>query len=59
MFTYILCDFEYGYEGFFYQKVNELGLVVEMLDVDGNAIDPNGSYGAFVVDANPPIPSWA
>ncbi len=59
MFTYILCDFEYGYDGLFYQKVNELGLVVEMLDVDGNVIDPTGSYGAFVVDANPPTPSWA
>lgn len=59
MYTYILCDFEYGYEGLFYQKVDELGNLVEMLDELGNVIDPVGSYGAFVVDPFPPTPSWA
>lgn len=59
MFRYILCEFEYGYQGLFYQKVNEQGLVVEMLDELGNLIYPVGSYGAFVVDPFPSTPSWA
>lgn len=59
MFRYILCEFEYGYQGLFYQKVNEQGQVVEMLDESGNIIYPVGSYGAFVVDPVPPVPSWA
>lgn len=59
MYTYILCDFEYGFEGFFYQEVDEYGSVVRMTDLDGNTLDPTGSYGAFVVDANPPRPIWA
>lgn len=59
MYRYILCDFEYGYEGLFYQEVNEYGVVVRMTDLDGNTIDPEGSYGAFVVDADPPRPIWA
>lgn len=59
MYTYILCDFEYGYEGLFYQEVDEYGNVVRMTDLDGNTLDPVGSYGAFVVDAYPPRPIWA
>jgi hypothetical protein len=59
MFRYILCEFEYGYTGRFYQKIDDQGYVVEMLDEQGNIIYPVGSYGAFVVDANPPNPHWA
>lgn len=59
MFIYILCDYEYGFEGLFYQEVDEYGMVVRMTDLDGNTLDPTGSYGAFVVDANPLRPVWA
>ena len=56
MFRYILCQFEYGYTGRFYQKVDEYGYLVEMLDENGNPIYPVGSYGAFVVEEDPQMP---
>jgi hypothetical protein len=59
MFKYILCEFEYGYTGRFYQKVDAQGYVTEMLDEQGNNINPEGAYGAFVVDENIPTPTWA
>jgi hypothetical protein len=66
MFTYILCEFEYGYSGQFYQEVDSNGFVVRMTDLDGNTLNLSQSgepnfipYGANVVDANPQKPSWA
>lgn len=59
MVVYILCEFEYGFIGLFYQEINEYGIVVRMTDTDGNTLFPTGPYGAFIVDANCPRPTWA
>lgn len=66
MFYYILCEFEYGYSGQFYQEVDLNGIVVRMTDLDGNSLnipqsgEPNFiPYGANVIDANPEKPTWA
>jgi hypothetical protein len=66
MFTYILCEFEYGYSGQFYQEVDSNGFVLRMTDLDGLTLnipqsgEPNFiPYGANVVDANITRPSWA
>jgi hypothetical protein len=58
-YTYILCIFTYGYSGEFYQEIDEQGNVHRMTDLDGNTIEPIGSYGAEVINPNPPRPSWA
>lgn len=63
---YILCKFDFGYEGFFYQEIQD-GIVIRLTDLDGNTLnlpsspeDPNYiSYGSSVVDPNPPLPPWA
>ena len=54
---YYLCEFEYGYSGQFYQKVDN-GNVVEYLDLDGNQIILEGVYGYNVITKEPVIPSW-
>jgi hypothetical protein len=59
MYTYILCEFTYGYSGQFYQEVSDQGTVNRMTDLDGNTITPEGAYGAMVIDAEPARPSWA
>ena len=65
MKTYILCRFEYGYTGNFYQVI-ENGAVVSMVDENGNELKIPGCgedgfipYGASVIDSNPPLPAWA
>lgn len=60
MYIYTLCQFEYGYEGTFYQEsgTNGEGLI-RFVDLDGNALNLEGEYGYFVIDNNPPRPSWA
>jgi hypothetical protein len=62
---YILCEFDFGYSGFFYQEIND-GFVIRMTDLDGNTLNLPSSddpayipYGSRVVDPNPPRPSWA
>jgi hypothetical protein len=58
-YTYILCEFTYGYTGEFYQEITEQGNVNRMTDLDGNTLELTEPYGAIVIDANPPRPSWA
>jgi hypothetical protein len=58
MYEYILCEFEYGYSGRFYQEILN-GIVIRYADLDGNTIELQGSYGSYVIDVNPPRPSWA
>lgn len=55
---YYLCEFEYGYSGQFYQKV-ENGNVIDYLDLDGNQIILEGVYGYNVIIKEPITPSWA
>lgn len=60
MYKYTLCQFEYGYEGTFYQEsgMNGEGLI-RFTDLDGNTLNLQGDYGYAVIDDNPPIPTWA
>ena len=65
MYSYILCSFEYGYEGEFYQEVDVNGFVNRMTDLNGNTliIPQSGEenfipYGANVINPNPTTPSW-
>ena len=58
MFEYILCEFEYGYEGRLYQEISNGGLV-RYTDLDGNTLILEGEYGCRIVDINPEKPIWA
>lgn len=58
MFQYILCQFQYGYEGQLYQEINQ-GSVVRLTDLDGNTLELSKDYGYFVIDSNPQTPIWA
>ena len=60
MYIYTLCQFEYGYEGTFYQECGSNGEgLYRYVDLDGNTLNLEGEYGYFVIDSNPPNPSWA
>lgn len=60
MYIYTLCQFEYGYEGTFYQEsgMNGEGLI-RFVDLNGTTLILEGNYGYNVIDNNPPIPTWA
>ena len=58
MFEYILCQFEYGYEGMLYQEIIN-GYVVRYTDLDGNTLELVGEYGYHIIDAQPERPTWA
>ena len=58
---YSLCQFEYGYEGQFYQICDlnsEIGFV-KFSDLDGNTLEVVPPYGYYVVEDNIPSPTWA
>ena len=57
MFTYSLCQFEYGYEGQFYQESGN-GELIRFVNLDGETLNIEPPYGYFVIDDNPPLPSW-
>jgi len=58
MFEYILCEFNYGYEGQLYQEISN-GSVVRYTDLDGNTLTLEGSYGYNVINELPERPIWA
>ena len=58
MYEYILCQFQYGYEGQLYQEINQ-GNVIRLTDLDGNTLELSNEYGYFVIDSNPQRPIWA
>ena len=60
MYIYTLCQFEYGYEGTFYQEsgMNGEGLI-RFTDLEGNTLNLEGNYGYNVIDNNPERPTWA
>ncbi len=58
MFDYILCEFEYGYEGMLYQEISN-GNVVRYTDLDGNTLELVGDYGYRVIQAETERPIWA
>lgn len=66
MYTYILCEFQYGYNGSFYQEIDESGRLVRMVNLDGSTLILNEvigvnpePYGAIVINSNPIQPIWA
>lgn len=61
MYSYILCEFEYGYDGNFYQEIDNGGNLIRMTDMDGSTLDLDITipYGAKVINDNPTRPIWA
>lgn len=59
MYKYTLCQFDYGYEGTFYQEsgTNGEGLI-RFVDLVGNTLNLEGEYGYNVIDDNPPRLNW-
>lgn len=57
MKQYLLCVFEYGYEGNLYQEIIN-GNLARLTDVDGNTLTLDGEYGYRIIDKNPPILDW-
>ena len=59
MYIYALCQFEYGYEGTFYQECGSNGEgLYRYVNLDGNTLNLEGEYGYFVIDTNPPRLDW-
>ena len=58
MDEYYLCEFEYGYEGQFYQVVSN-GQVLRYTDLNGNTLTLEGAYGCRIINSNPERPVWA
>ena len=54
---YTLCEFEYGYDGQFYQESDNNGLV-RFVSLDGNTLELIAPYGNYVIDDNPITPDW-
>lgn len=59
MYKYTLCQFEYGYEGTFYQEsgINGEGLI-RFVNLDGTTLELEGEYGYVVINDNPPGQPW-
>ena len=53
--VYNLCQFEYGYEGQFYQLDNENGFL-KFVDLNGNDMVLISPYGYYIVESNIPKP---
>lgn len=56
MYTYALCEFEYGYDGQFYQRNDYQGNTT-FFDLIGNELFLTPPYGYFVVETDI-IPPW-
>jgi hypothetical protein len=56
MYTYNLCEFDYGYTGQFYQRSDAYGNP-SYVDLDGNEIQLTGIYGYRIIEVNV-TPSW-
>lgn len=54
---YYLCEFNYGYSGQFYQ-VSVNGEVINYVDLSGNSLILEGSYGYFLVYNEPVTPAF-
>lgn len=57
MKEYLLCEFEYGYEGNLYQEIIN-NYLVRLVDVNGNTLELEGEYGYKIIDKKPPILDW-
>jgi hypothetical protein len=52
---YSLCEFEYGYDGQFYQESDQNGLV-RFIDLNCNTLELIPPYGYYVIEDNIPKP---
>ena len=57
MIEYYLCEFEYGYEGQFYQVV-ENGNLIGYVDMNNQQIILEGEYGCHMIGNEPVTPIW-
>lgn len=57
MYTYALCEFEYGYNGQFYQRNDEVGNT-EFFSLVGDVLELIPPYGYFIIETNV-TPPWA
>lgn len=57
MFEYYLCEFEYGYQGQFYQVVENENLI-GYVDLDNNPMILEGEYGYHLISNTPVTPPW-
>ena len=57
MYSYALCEFEYGYVGKFYQRNDEIGNT-EFFSLVGDVLELIPPYGYFIVETNV-TPPWA
>jgi len=56
---YILIQFTLGWDFQAYQEISN-GNLVRITDLDGNTLTyPDFPVESYVVDANPPKPSWS
>lgn len=57
-YQYIKIEFDYGHQGQGYQEI-DIDHVIRITDLDGNTLDLQPPYGYFIIDKNPPKPTWA
>lgn len=55
---YYLCQFDYGYEGQFYQRSDINGSTV-FFDLNGNVLELLAPYGYRIIDDVSVLPAWA
>ena len=57
MYTYALCEFQYGYQGQFYQRNDELGRT-SFFNLIGESLELIPPYGYSIIESDI-IPPWA
>ena len=57
MYIYALCEFQYGYQGQFYQRNDEFGNTV-FFSLTGEILDLIPPYGYAIIESNV-IPPWS
>ena len=57
MIEYYLCEFDYGYQGQFYQVIDN-GNLVGYVDLNNQPLILEGEYGYKVILNEPVVPSW-
>lgn len=57
MYIYALCEFNYGYEGQFYQRNDEFGNTT-FFNLIGELLELVSPYGYFIVETDV-TPPWA
>ncbi len=56
MYTYALCEFEYGYTGQFYQRNDQFG-ATEFFDLVGTPLALESPYGYHILETEV-TPPW-